>query len=275
MNRLLVKVGCNALFVSFIAVLLGFITTTCYAEIVTLTDNNSMVQVDPSSQAGTQPWIVNGNNYLVKQWFWLRIGATSPEQSLDTLSTPLISQSDAADCQIVYDNSKGLAVTLKYGLTGGEPGSGFSDLSEIIKFTNRGATPLDLHFFQYANFKLSDGNDTVQFPSSSQVVQTAPGVGLSETVVTGFPQHHEAANVPTTLNKLNDGLPTTLNDNNGPITGDVNWAFQWDITLAPAHSFIISKDKTIDVPEPTALVLLGMGIGCMVFRIRKWRTAKV
>ena len=92
--------------------------------------------------------------------------------------------------------------------------------------------------------------------------------------MTGFPQNHEAANVPATLVRLNDGLPTTLNDNGGPVSGDVNWAFQWDFTLDPNHSFIISKDKTLVVPEPTALVLLGMSIGCMAFRIRKWRSSK-
>jgi len=273
MNRSLVKVGYNALLVGFIAVLLGFITATCYAEII-LTDSNAMAQIDPASQAGMQAWVVDGKNYLVKQWFWLRIGATAAEQSLDMLSPPVVSQFDAADCQIVYTNPQGLAVTLKYGLTGGDPGSGFSDMSEIIKFSNKGTTTLDLHFFQYANFTLSNGNDSVQFLNPSQVVQSATGVGLSETVVTGFPQHHEAANVPTTLVSLNDGLPTTLNDNDGPVTGDVNWAFQWDFTLAPNQSFIISKDKTINVPEPTALVLLGVSIGCMAFRIRKWRTSK-
>jgi hypothetical protein len=270
MNRSLIKVGYNALLVSFVAVLLGLISTTCFADII-LTDINSTVLIDPASQAGMYSWVVDGKSYLVKQWFWLRIGDAGPEHSLDTLSPPVVSQFDAADCKIVYNNQQGLEVTLKYGLTGGEPESGFSDVSEIIKFTNKGTATLNLHFFQYANFKLSDGNDKVKFLNNAQVLQTAEGVGLSETVVTGFPQHHEAANVPTTLVRLNDGDPTTLNDNGGPVTGDVNWAFQWDFSVLPGDSFIISKDKNINVPEPATLVLLVMGIGCMAFGIRKWR----
>ena len=36
-----------------------------------------------------------------------------------------------------------------------------------------------------------------------------------------------------TLGLLNDGLPTTLNDNAGPVgPADVTWALQWDMSLA-------------------------------------------
>jgi hypothetical protein len=142
-------------------------------------------------------------------------------------------------------------------------------MGEQIRFANNGANTLVLHFFQYANFKLSDGNDTVKFVNSSQVTQSSPGVGLSETVVTGFPQYHEAATVTTTLDKLNDQSATTLDNTYGPITGDVSWAFQWDITLGPDASFIISKDKALNVPEPSVLVLLGIGISCMAIGIRR------
>jgi hypothetical protein len=38
----------------------------------------------------------------------------------------------------------------------------------------------------------------------------------------------------------------------------LTWAFQWDFTIAPGDSAIISKDKSI-VPEPATMVLLGAG----------------
>jgi hypothetical protein len=57
------------------------------------------------------------------------------------------------------------------------------------------------------------------------------------------------------------GSPTTLTGFAGPFTGDATWAFEWDRTLAPNKSLIISKNKQIEaVPEPTALWLLGGGL---------------
>src|SRR5437762_221264 len=57
------------------------------AQVVTLTDNNSVAQIDTASQAGMFNWSVDGQNQLTQQWFWYRIGNT-PEKSIDTISAP-------------------------------------------------------------------------------------------------------------------------------------------------------------------------------------------
>jgi len=84
-------------------------------------------------------------------------------------------------------------------------------------------------------------------------------VGLTETVVTPGANHGEAGVWNLTLAKLSDGVASVLNDNLNPVgPGNVTWAFQWDFTLAPNGSFLISKDKYIqiqNVPEPTSSLL--------------------
>jgi hypothetical protein len=66
---------------------------------------------------------------------------------------------------------------------------------------------------------------------------------------------------PSTVNALNDGVATTLNDVSSAGPGDVAWAFQWDFSLAPGDVYIISKDKNIRIPAPGAVILGMMGLG--------------
>jgi hypothetical protein len=96
-------------------------------------------------------------------------------------------------------------------------------------------------------------------------------VHLSESVLVPQSSHHEVAYYDTTLYALNDGLPTTLSDLDGPLTdGDLTWAFQWDFSLAPGKTFLISKDKLI-TPEPATLgVLIAVG-GVLLRRRRRGR----
>ena len=42
--------------------------------------------------------------------------------------------------------------------------------------------------------------------------------------------------------------------------GDVTWALQWDFALAPGSTFLISKIKDVQIPEPSAAVLVSLGL---------------
>jgi PEP-CTERM motif len=246
----------------------------------TLTDGNSVVVIDDASQAGMSQWSVDGVNHVFQQWFWYRTGASGPEASIDTLPFLGAIESDTnfevgVDALALrYGSLSGFEVQVKYFLTGGTDGSGQSDVSEAIRLVNHGTTPLDLHFFQYADFDMcGDGdNDTARLVFSNTVQQFDGACGsLSETVATPNPNASLIAFFPNILISLNDGSATNLGGGPTEVTGDVAWAYQWNFTIAPGGSALISKDKLIRtevvVPEPGTLTLLGLGLGLLAARL--------
>lgn len=235
------------------------------AQTVNLADRNSNVTVNLNSSAGMSSWSVDGTNQLFQQWFWYRVGNTD-EAPLNSLGLQGFVTSntnfDPADDTVFASYSNGsLRADITFGLQGGSNGSGQSDILEQIVLINVGSTPLDLHFFQYSDFDLGGtaGGDTVFIPNGNLAQQSdSAGTAFNETVVTPAANHWQVSSFATVRNLFSDGLPTTLNDFGGPLTGDMTWAFEWDINLLPGDSFVISKDKLI-TPAPGAFALLGLG----------------
>ena len=253
------------------------------AQVYTLTDLNSIARIDPYSQRGMFDWSVEGQNQLYQQWFWYRIGDNGPEASINNISTPVVTPIDSRSISLAY-SSQSYSVEINYLLTGGAAGSRVSDILETIRISNLGTTALSMHFFQYSDFNLqgSAGNDVVGlgrnlrqlFNEAWQHDAGLPaGQGLTETVTTPGASHGEVGLGTFTIDRLNDGLPTVLNDGMGALgPGDVTWALQWDLSIAPGASVVISKDKNVFVsviPEPTSFALLSLGLIALALRKRR------
>jgi len=104
-----------------------------------------------------------------------------------------------------------------------------------------------------------------------QVGMSDGQIRLVESSVVPGANHAEASLFPNTLNSLNDGSITTLNDTTSAGPGNATWAFEWDITLNPGASFGLSKTLDVQVPEPSIAALLG--VGTVLYAIRR-RNAK-
>ncbi len=270
------KTTVAALIVAAIAWLAGGVSA--FAGTLSLTDGNSVVTLDPSSPAGVSGWSVDNVNQLFQQWFWYRIGSSGPQSSIDTLGLSSSSQVSPSEASVTYSGTNGLTIQVTYLLTGGANLSGAADLGESIAITNNSPASQDVHFFQYSNFTLdtpttssSAAQDYVQFQNSNAVDQHNGVETLAETVITPKPNYRETGFAPNLLNEIENDAPYTLGEvnNNTPDAqigpGDVSWAYEWDRTIAPGSTFIISKDKALSgvlqpVPEPSSLVLVAAGL---------------
>jgi hypothetical protein len=255
-----------------------------HAAVITLTDKNSSITINPDSEAGVNglnKWTVNGVNQINQEWFWYRVGSTGGQTSINNLNivgTPTVldttgdSQPDYTS--ITYaDPANTFQLTTTYSLSGGLPGSKASDVGETIKIVNTSASTLNYHFYQYSNFNLggSASGQNVSITGGNTATQTSPGsLMVSQTVVSPTPNEFQAGAFPSLVNALNGGTPLTLNDT-ATAAGDGEWAYQWDLVLNPGASFVISADKQISaaVPEPTSsLAVLALG-GLFLTRPRR------
>jgi hypothetical protein len=266
-----------------VATALACFQLSSQAQIVTLTDGNSLAQIDPHSQAGMFNWSVQGFNQLYQQWFWFRVGDApgSMQHSIDTIGTPVVSLYGTREMTSTY-TAANFTLSIDYLLTGGSfvgPGQvANSDIGESIRIINTSATTLVFHFFQYSDFDLGGpGNDSVQLGRNlrgqfNDAFQQDAIAGLTETVTTPGASHGEVDYFANTRTRLNTIANYTLNDSAGPVgTGDVTWALEWDLTIAPGASALISKDKylSVVVPEPSALAISGLGLVFLALHRRR------
>jgi hypothetical protein len=255
--------------------LAALVTTPLVGAQFILNDLNSFFAIDGNT--GAYAWGVDGINQLYFQGFWFRLGDQMGETPLGAYFTSGWVSPDYRTASLSYVHPD-FTASVVYTLTGGTPGSRTADVAESIRLINTTPRELPMRFFQYCDFDLNGtpGNDVLWFPNSNAVRQSEAGTELAETVITPVSNHHEGDLYANTLNRLIDGLPTTLNDlpaiGGGSIEGDATWAFEWDRSIAGGGSFVISKDKRLSqvVPEPTTLLLLGVGlVGAEVARRRR------
>lgn len=267
---------CVAGFAAFLPIAAAFAQ-----PIYNLQDLNSDASYDYGTQRGQFAWHINGTNHMFQQWFWYRAGADGFERSIDTIpfvGAQLTDTNPFTDPR--PDTLSGLFreqrfdLETNFTLRGSADGTVASDITEQIRITNTTAAALPFTFFQYVDLDLNGTpQDTVAQILNGNTAQQSEGqIVASESVVTPQPSALEVNFFPVTLNSLNDGALTNLNNVAGPLgPGDLTWAFQWNFLISPGQSVIISKDKSI-VPEPGALALLGLG-GILAGRRRRTASA--
>lgn len=248
-------------------VLVGVIAPATAA--ITLTDGNSLVEIDETSQAGMGTWMVDGVDHLFQQWYWIRINQ-SPEVSVDAIGAPNVTLYGSNIAVVSYSNAL-VQVDMTFVLTGGTPGSNTSDIAESIRVINRTDRAFHLSLFEYDDFDLDGTAGGDRAEAFGAPVTTITQWDSSRVFVGAVPPvtHWEIASFPSILDRLNDANPDNLLDTGSPFgPGDATFAMQWDTQLAPGGAFIISKDKLI-VPEPTTIAAIGFGLAALAARRRR------
>lgn len=233
---------------------------------VVLTDGNSTVEIDPTSNSptflrGMTSWVVDGTEQLFNQSYWYRIGETA-EQTIDTIGNGNVTLIGTNSAMLAYSNQS-LRIEVFYTLVGGGLGSGTSDISEVVRVTNLTNSSLDFHLFEYDDFDLSGtfADDFGIISGTSTMIQS----DATTIVYVGAVPTQDRwmfAEVPTIFSMLDDGVASNL-DNTGSGIGpaDVAFAMQWDRSIGAGGTFLMSKNKIIvTVPEPATFAALGLGI---------------
>jgi hypothetical protein len=259
-------IGRKALSVSAALLGLGFAAVTTQAQNtpVNLLDGNSSALVDVNSSMGMYNWSVSGQNQLNQQWFFYRVGSGA-QQSIDQISPANYTQTNASSLNTVYGNSS-YAVSINYRLKDG--GVGQSDMNEDISIKNNNLTgSINFTFFQYSDFNLNGTpNGDEVYMDNTEAYQVKGLTAILEGIIEPDADYYEANTTggPTsTLYKLANNSNMQLDDN-GYASGDVTWAFEWDLTIAAGQTVDILKDKQLQVilvPEPSVLALVALGLG--------------
>jgi hypothetical protein len=252
---------------------------------VTLTDQNSVIQVYSLTDVGIGLWTVDGVSQLNRQSFFFRVGnatPSNPEQSLDTLTRTVSNPFDGnGDGNYDYLSQKFVqsgqfSVALTYNLTGG--GSGSSDLGTSIKIVNTSTQSLSFHFFQLSDFDLggSGAQDTALAGKNlsglyNEVLQQN-GNWSVDTVISPGTSQAQVDFHPNVSNLLTNSQGDDLNGAAGPVgPGNVEWGLEWSVTLAPNANLTISEDQNFQeqTPEPASLTLLAAGALALLRKRRK------
>ncbi len=256
----------TTLVLAILILMLGF-GTAAVASLppINLSDGNSSVTIDPYSPSGVFEWTVELTNHMAQSSYWYRIGGEGIAAPLSALSIDHIDQS-STEAMVFYSGTD-FSLQILYSLTGGDPGSGTSDIAETVMVTNKTGSAMSFHLFEYVNLNLlgtADGQ-TVAFDSDSASVFHSKGTTIAQLSSIPGPNYWEIGEATALLNKLNNESFGDLSNVTTSHSGDAAFALQWSrVISAYGTSGAIGQDLLLEgapVPEPGSLVALLSGLG--------------
>lgn len=180
-----------------------------------------------------------------------------------------------------YIVSDALQVSTVATLRGGGAGSGASDFGESFVITNIGQTRQQGAFVQSVIPVLLALDPSCNCDPALEFFQALTSVNIDSQDGHSVQADGLAGSFEEVVNPgydaFSQGIPAAMLGQLAPFlnlsSNDVlplGFSLEWNFDLAPGQSFVLSKDKRIDVPEPGVAGLLGLGLVALV-RVRRRR----
>ncbi len=268
---------------TLVAILFAGSVVQSEATSYTIGARDTSLQIDLAS--GVSQWTIDGVNQLNLQTFYYSIGsgAATSIYTLGLPSGPSITTNISktiVTLSTTYADATTSVGTL-FSIQSSPVGSGMATLAQTLTINNLSGSAQTYHFYQYSDFDLGgvSGSQNVQFSSNGsgqqyQVVQT----GLTGTTLTGLitgvtggssaQSEVQAALFDGTRFGLGSGISVTLNNTLSAGPGNVDYAYEWDATLAAGSSIIISETEAV-VPEPSSVALVASGMLALALLYRR------
>jgi|LSQX01.3.fsa_nt_gb hypothetical protein len=259
------KIRCTVI---VLALLLSF-SLAANADTITLTDiygPNTVVNIDPDSQAGVYEWIVDGTNHIFQNSYWYSIG-NGPITPVTSLGSPTVTPFAEFMAQVLYAGDL-FDFQVDYILAGWDIGTGQSDIAQTVTVTNKTGSPLNFTLYEYLNLDLNGNKDgqTGTMTSSGAFSQTE-GITLSEITINAVGSTSEVGDAATLLAKLYSNDPIVANNS---YVGDVGVVFAMNFQLH--QSWMMSQDNRVingAVPEPSGIMALVGMVGLLPLMRRR------
>jgi len=236
------------------------------ATTLTLEDANSTASFSLTAGLQQISWVVDGIDHLASQRFALKIG-NQPTQFLDDtditdfrlIDTDRDPGNDKLGALITFEVEE-LEVRTLYSLIGGAAESGSSLMKETIFIENNSDDDIELSFFQLVDFDLAgtpfDTSVSLVNEQTAVQIDTSNGVTQASMIYTDDGSASpELLDVIAQVGLAEDVIEAVMNGSlvftptfDG--SGDLAFAVEWQIVLAPGESFVIADARTIQVLEP-------------------------
>ncbi len=219
------------------------------ANSYTIASGNSTVTIDPDSTIGMHSWVLDEINQLASQWWYYRIGDTQ-QQPINQLAIPVVTQAAPNVIDLLY-KGQSVDVLLRYILNGGQPGSGNATIAEMVRIQNKTTAPITFHLFEFTDLNLDNtpDNDSAALVNQTTVAQWDGSLITTESASTGgmtpVPDRWEIGNAADLFNRLNNAPILDLSNGVTPYSGDVAFAFQWDMAIPARGTQVLSKSKIL------------------------------
>lgn len=240
------------------------------AALFTLTDAGASVTIDTNNTAGAlRDFRIGGVDTLFAgEYYWRIGGGTATNITATAAGNTSATQIGTNRLDVTYVQAD-FTMRVIYSLNGGTING---DLAEQVMITNTSNSAYDFRLWQYSDFDLPNGTNTVERTGNASMRQTNAGWTMNSTS-TSVPNFSQLGAFPTVRTQIltadADLLVAAGNGIGETFVGDSTFGFEWVRSLAAGETFMVSSDKIVAVPEPATMIALGLGAASLITARRR------